>query len=79
MSNAKSSQTEKIRSHKVEVQRESDEATSYDRFLVFFGDRLADEWLETLLNLLGLEKSWSYEVLLAGSVSDEGNNYPIGG
>lgn len=77
MDDAKSSQTEEVRGHQVEVQRKSSETTSNDRLLIFFGDRLADKGLEAFLNLLALEKPRSDEVLLDGSVSYEGDNYPI--
>lgn len=79
MRDAKSCQTEEIRCHKIEMQRESDEAASNDCFLVFFSDWLAYEWLESFLNLLALKKPCPDEILLDCSVSDEGDDYPIGG
>lgn len=77
MGDAKSSQTEEVRGHQVEVQRKSSEATSNDCLLIFFGDRLSDKRLEAFLYLLALEKPRPDEVLLDGPVSYEGDNYPI--
>lgn len=60
------------------MQRESSKTTTNDGLFIFFGDRLADKWLEAFLNLLALEKPCPDEVLLDGSVSYKRSEDPIG-
>lgn len=77
MKYAESGKTEEEKSHKKEVQRKPDEATSRNGTLVLQRNGLSDEGLEAFLDRFALEEPGSDKVLLYDLVANEGDDGPI--